>query len=269
MRFSRATNKWRNARPDAGGNPLCTGYHSSRSSGFTLMEILLAMVIFGMIVSAIFASWTAISRGSKAGIQAAAEVQRSRIALRTIEEALGATRSFAADMDFYVFEGQSGDSSYMSFVSRLSPSFPRGGRFGDFDVRRITFSIESGSDSTRELVMRQTPVLMEMDEDEKNHPIVLAKDVKKFDLEFYDKQQKEWVDEWAQTNQIPQMVKVTLQLGGGSYDSPAQQEITRIVALPSITVQPGWQAPGAQGSRTSTRNSGISHGANGTINLQP
>lgn len=221
------------------------------------MEIMLAMIIFGMIVSAIFACWQAIARGSKVAIQAAAEVQRSRVALRTMQEALGATRSFAADMDYYVFEGQSGDSGYMSFVSRLSPSFPRSGRFGDFDVRRVTFAVESGAEGGRDLVMRQTPVLMQMDEDEKNHPIVLAKDVKKFDLEFYDKQQKEWVEEWEQTNQIPQMVKITLQLGGGSYDAAPQQEITRIVALPSITVQPGWQSPGVQGNRTRGPNNPI------------
>lgn len=238
---------------------------SRGTRAFTLMEIMLAMIIFGMLVGAMFACWSAISRGSKAGIQAAAEVQRSRTALRTIEEALGATRSFAADMDYYIFEGQSGDSSYMSFVARLSPSFPRSGRFGDFDVRRVTFSIESGPDSSRELVMRQTPVLMDMVQDEKEHPIVLARDVKKFELEFYDKRQGEWVDEWAQTNQIPQMVKVTLQLGGDTFDMQPKRELTRLVALPSITVQPGWQAPGAQvgsGNRGGIGGSGINFNLN-------
>ena len=53
--------------------------------GFTIIEIMTAMVIFGMIVAAIFATWSAVAHGSMAGNRAAATAQRSRIALRTIE----------------------------------------------------------------------------------------------------------------------------------------------------------------------------------------
>jgi len=58
-------------------------------------------------------------------------------------------------------------------------------------------------------------------------------------MEFWDKQKGDWLDEWTQTNQIPQMVKFTMQLGGD------QNEVTRIVALPSVAVQAGWQMPGS------------------------
>jgi uncharacterized membrane protein YgcG len=63
--------------------------------------------------------------------------------------------------------------------------------------------------------------------------------VKKFEMEFWDKQKGDWLDEWTQTNQLPQMVKFTLQLS----DEP--NEITRIVALPSVAVQSMWQIPGS------------------------
>ena len=103
------------------------------------------------------------------------------------------------------------------------------------------------------MVLRQHPVLMDMDEDEQNYPVVLAKDVRKFEMEFWDKRQTEWLDEWTQTNQLPQMVRFTLQLGNGDPQSRAQEEITRIVALPSVAVQPSWQSPGAvSGVRTPT-----------------
>jgi hypothetical protein len=78
-----------------------------------------------------------------------------------------------------------------------------------------------------------------MDEDEQNYPVVLANGVKKFEMEFWDKQKGDWLDEWTQTNQLPQMVKFTLQLS----DEP--NEITRIVALPSVAVQSMWQIPGS------------------------
>jgi type II secretion system protein J len=229
--------------------------------GFTIIEIMTAMMIFGMIVAAIFATWSAVAHGAQSGNRAAATAQRSRVALRTMEDALGATRSFVADVQYYTFDAENGSEPYLSFVSLLSPSFPRSGRFGEFNVRRVTFSVESGENFQKRLVMRQTPVLMDMDEDEQNYPVVLANDVKKFDLEFWDKQKGDWLDEWTQTNQIPQMVKFTLQLGGD------QNEVTRIVALPSIAVQSNWQIPGSTLGGNGFRSGGNNLG--GGIRLPP
>jgi prepilin-type N-terminal cleavage/methylation domain-containing protein len=210
-----------------------------RCAAFTIIEIMTAMVIFGVILAAIFATYTAVIRGASSGNRAAANVQRSRVALRTIEQALGSTRSFVADVQYYTFEADNGSEPYLSFAARLPPSFLRSGRFGYFEVRRITFSVEQGPDSRKQLVMRQNPLLTELDADEQDHPLVLANDVKKFEMEFWDKKESDWTDEWTQTNQLPQMVKFTLQLSGN------EEEITRIVALPSVAVQPSWQAPGA------------------------
>jgi len=224
--------------------------------GFTIVEIMTAMVIFGMVVVAIFASWSAIAHGSVSAQHAVANAQRSRVALRTIEDALGSTRSFVADVQYYSFDADNGSEPYLSFVSKLSPSFPRSGRFGEFDVRRVTFSVEQGQNSQKRLVLRQTPVLMDMDEDEQNYPVVLANDVKKFEMQFWDKQKGDWLDEWDQTNQIPQMVKFSLQL------SPEQEEVTRIVALPAIAVQSGWQIPGSTLGGPGFRSGGPVNGGN-------
>jgi prepilin-type N-terminal cleavage/methylation domain-containing protein len=229
----------------------------ARAHGFTIIEIMTAMMIFGMIVAAIFSTWSALAHGSIAGNRAAATAQRSRIALRTIEDALGSARSYVADVQYYTFDAENGSEPYLSFVTKLSPSFPRSGRFGEFEVRRVTFSLENASDYSKRLVLRQTPVLMDMDEDEQNYPVVLANNVKKFEMEFWDKQKGDWLDEWTQTNQIPQMVKFSLLL----RDEPNQ--VTRIVALPAVAVQSMWQIPGStlggNGFRSggSTLNNGI------------
>ena len=62
------------------------------SFGFTLNEIMVALFLLGMVVAAVYSSWIAIIRGAKIGLNAAAEVQRSRIAVRTLEDALTSTR---------------------------------------------------------------------------------------------------------------------------------------------------------------------------------
>ena len=179
-----------------------------------------------------------------------------------MEEALGATRSFVADIQYYTFDAENGSEPYLSFVSVLPESFPRNGRFGEFNVRRVTFSVEQGQNSQKRLVLRQTPLLTDMDEDEQSSPVVLAPDVKKFEMAFWDKQKGDWLDEWTQTNQLPQMVKFTLQLSG------EQGEMTRIVALPSVAVQSGWQIPGSTlGPRTGAGGFG-GGGFNGGFNGQ-
>jgi type II secretory pathway component PulJ len=213
-------------------------------SAFTLVEILIAIGILSLVIAAIFSSWTAILRGSKVGLESAATVQRSRIVIRTLEDSLASVQCFTANAQYYSFVAENGQEASLSFVARLAKSFPRGGRFGDFDVRRLTFSVEAGPENDRELVLRQNSVFTGMDVDEKEHPLVLAKNVKEFQLQFWDAKLNDWTDEWLQTNQIPKLVMVSLKLANNAQSTAAQEEITRIISLPSIAVASSWQAPG-------------------------
>ena len=234
-----------NARSHKGASASRIGFPSH--GGFTLVEILVALGIFSLVLAAIYSSWTAILRASKVGTEAAAAVQRARMAGRTIEESLSSVQSYAQNMKLYAFVADNSSDSTLSFVSRLSPSFPRSGKFGDFSVRRVTFSVEQGRDGSRDLVLRQNPVLMDLDKEEKEVPLILAKNVKEFKTEFWDLRLQDWVDEWKQTNQIPVLVKVSLKLADNHFSHQVREQITRIVSLPSVTVPAGYQVPRLQG----------------------
>jgi hypothetical protein len=209
---------------------------------------MVAIGIFSMVLAAIYSTWTAILRAAKTGQEVAASVQRMRIAIRMLEDSLGSAQSFAANLPYYYFMAENGNQGALSFVARLSSSFPRGGRFGDLAVRRVTFSVEAGPEGSRQLVLRQMPLVMEEpDPEEKENPIVLVKNVKSFEMQFLDsnKNPPEWVDEWteAKTNQLPKMVMITLKVGAGPRNPQAVEEITRFISLPSVTVQRIWQTP--------------------------
>jgi type II secretion system protein J len=240
-------------------------------SAFTLVEILVAMAIFSLVLVAIYSTWMAIMRASKSGLEAAAAVQRERIAMRALEESLMSARMFVANSRHYSFVADTQEEfAALSFVARLPDSFPRSGRFGGLVMRRVTFSVEAGTDSQNQLVLRQEPLLMEPDMDEEEHPLVLARNVSLFKLEFFDATPRinDWVEDWKQTNQLPKLVRISLGLGqAGRYSSKPQDEITRIVALPAVAVQPAWQmaGPGAAGGQ----NPAMNQAPGGQGNLPP
>jgi len=214
---------------------------------------MIAIGIFALVLAAIYSSWTAILRASKTGLAVAASAQRARITIRVLEDSLGSAQSFAANLPLYYFDAKNGPDASLSFVARLSKSFPRSGKFGDLDVRRVTFSVEASPDGGNQLVLRQNPLVMDLDRDEKEYPLVLAKNVKGFEMQFWatDKNPPDWVDEWEEqkTNQLPALVMLTLRLADNPHSSRVTEEITRIISLPSVTVQPNWQVssspPGA------------------------
>ena len=230
-------------KSDEGGSRIT--HHASHA--FTLVEILVAIGILALALVAIFSSWTAILRASKVGLDAAAAVQRARIVMRTLEDSLLCAQSFDLNQAYYGFLAENGSEASLSFVARLPDSFPRNRKFGDLHVRRVTFSVESGNESTHQLVLRQSPLIMELDKDEQEHPLVLAKYITEFKMEFWDTRANDWVDEWRQTNQLPKLVKFYLKLADSAQTlHRPQQEITRIVNLPATMVRREWQIPGLQ-----------------------
>jgi hypothetical protein len=71
------------------------------------------------------------------------------------------------------------------------------------------------------------------------HPIVLAKEVSVFQLEFWDPRKGEYAPEWLVTNQLPLVVRVTLGFGStGRFAKQPAQLVTRVVRIPSSTVSP-------------------------------
>ncbi len=219
---------------------------------FTLLEIMLAIAIFSLVMVAIYSSWTLILRATKVGREAAAQVQRRRVAVQTIENALMCVQSFQASLPYYTFVVQNGDEPLLSFTARLPDDFPRNGRFGGFNLRRVTFSVEAGPNSEKDLVLRQNPILMDMDQNEQEHPLVLARDVRTFATECWDPTEKDWSNKWDNTNQIPTLVRFILVLGGNKQndafgDTAPELSITRVVALPSVMVPTVVQSQSAGG----------------------
>jgi prepilin-type N-terminal cleavage/methylation domain-containing protein len=217
----------------------------NHSWAFTLLEIMVALALLAVIVTAIYSSWNAILRGSKVALDVAAASQRARITMSTLHDSLLNACLFNENARYYAFVADAdGDFSSLSFVARLPKTFPRSGKFGDLDLRRVSFTIEEGPLSKKQLVLRQNPILMEPDRDEVETPLVLARDVSKFVVEFLDAQKGEYVTAWTLTNQLPKMVKISLELGKlDQFSSQPQEAMFSTVVLPAQGVRREWQLP--------------------------
>jgi len=236
LHASRFTHASRRSQTKAG--------HASRSRAFTLLEVMIAIMIFAMVLTAIYATWMGILRGTKAGVAAAAEVQRSRIAIRALEDAFLSAVMFTENSKHYYFVAESsGDMAGISMVSRLPASFPGVGPYGDQIVRRVTFSTRPGKDGGQELWMSQFPMLLNTNGTTTPYSLPLARDVSLFNLDFWDMRKSEWLSEWINTNQLPRLVRITL--GLGKVHGKPQDVVTRVVALPSFSVSGVQGGPGA------------------------
>jgi len=223
---------------------------------------MVAIAIFSMVIAAIYSTWAAIMRSTQVAQDVAAQAQRQRITLRTIEDSLMAVQSFQASPQYYSFV-VAGDeaAAELSFTARVPEIFPRNGKFvnpntgRDFNLRRLTYALEAGDAGQKNLTLRQNPVLMDLDQDEQQFPLVLARNVRKFSVECWDTNKLEWATEWLDTNAIPTLLRVKLVLGGntGGGASAPDFSVARVFSLPSQTLPAAVQNGTVGGGGNQTR----------------
>jgi prepilin-type N-terminal cleavage/methylation domain-containing protein len=229
----------------------------NRRFAFTLVEILLALGIFAILIAALYSTWLLVVRATIVGKKAAAQLQRERIAMRTIEDSLTCIQSHQASINYYLFNIQNGDQPLLSFTALVPDTFPRSGEFKeptpdgvpmDYSLRRLTFSLQQdpNQNDQKDLVLRQNPVLMDLSPAEMNMPLVLAKNVSDFLVECWNTNTAEWDTEWDATNMLPPLVRVTVAFG--DKNSGGGQVLTRMISFPASTMPTAVQTPNNNGS---------------------
>jgi prepilin-type N-terminal cleavage/methylation domain-containing protein len=227
-------------------------FRSQIKRAFTLLEVMVAISLLAIVVVAIYSSWTAILKGSKVALTAAAEAQRSRMTMWSVHNAMMSACMFNENARYYSFVAEKdGDFSTLSFVANLPKSFPRSGKFGNASIRRVSFSVEAGPDRQNQLVLRQSTPLTEPDQDEQEHPLVLAKNVTKFLVSFAPPPSNptgDWSTDWPTTNQLPSMAVIEMALGKvDQFSTRPEEEIVDAISLPAQPVRVEWQMPIVQG----------------------
>src|SRR4051812_692575 len=145
---------------------------------------MIALFIFALVLTAIYSIWHGIVKGTASGLRAAAEVQRSRVAMRTIEQAMLSARVFTENIKWYYFiSDSSGDKSAISMTCRLPVDFLGMGFIDpNLRMRRVDIFTRPSPGGGDELVLSHVPLLLETNSmgggnGAEPYSIVLARDV--------------------------------------------------------------------------------------------
>ncbi len=196
-----------------------------RQLGVTIVEVLVALAILAMMVVAVYSSFN----GTITGMERAEHMQERymmvRNALNTMSNDLSmAYLSFNRPQDetrhFTLFEGRNNfdaDSVTFSTFSHLRIRKD----VNESDQALVQYLIEDDpDDSSRKHLYRRESRRLTGDLPEKLGDYfpayVLCEDVASLELEYWDVQKEEWIEEWqtmvndAQPDRLPQRVKIKL-----------------------------------------------------------
>jgi type II secretory pathway pseudopilin PulG len=210
-------------------------FSSRRSeSAFTLIEVMVSIAIFMLVMGSVIACWRCVINGKIIAENSAAAAQRARVGIQAVEDALTCSEISLNSIQFYAFlTDTSSKFASLSVAAHPPQDFPGSGLFGDNVIRRITFDVEN-VDGTNNLVMNQSPLLEALNDQNTPYPIVLARDVSIFMLEFWSVDNGEWETSFDPTNQFPAMVRITLGVGHPANNADIPYDvIVRTVKMPA------------------------------------
>jgi type II secretory pathway pseudopilin PulG len=219
-----------------------------KSAAFTLIETMMAVLILSMAIAAMHSTWMAILGATKSGARAAAQIQRERVALGTMELALNCsviyfneTRQNQGLTNFYSFVVDDFDNyKTLSFVARLPEDFLGSSHFPHQPIRRVTLQVEPTRSGRNDLVMRQwqmTKTERAMEDGDDGLAITLARDVDLFKVKFWSSIVEDYVEYWDEPEVLPKRIRIYLALRDEeSEDAVAEALSMREFALVSDVI---------------------------------
>jgi len=216
---------------------------TNQPAGFTLLEVLVAVAIMGMVMVLVTGSSRQML-GAKDRVEKRDELfQAGRVALRKISSDLSVAFLTKANSA----EGSSSDNQWKIFFIAQDKGDQDGVRFTSLnhlrlregakesDETRIAYEVGVSLDETRQLsvIRREDPWLDTKTELEgKGYPLI--ENIKTFELEYYDDRKDEWTKDWN-TEQIdwkeklPYAVRITISLA-----DPDSEDDDDVIVLSTI-----------------------------------
>ena len=211
------------------------------NAGFTLPEVLTAVVIVGLVLVTLYSCWAAVLGATQSSTIAVQDAQRERMAIRAISDALAGVSWYENRKEGPLRLDDSLGFSHLKLISRVPPGFWGERELANYPLRRIEFLTEDkpGAEGMkpakkgRQLVMIQQALLAPTNS-MKVHRTVLLPHVETFAVEVHSGGiSNTWEAFWPtlfETNGLPWQAKVSL---GAVKEFPRQSTLPIFASLAS------------------------------------
>ena len=194
-------------------SPVGRGVQSAR--GFTLIEILLALVLLALLMTAAYSGFSASNRAVRRGEESIDATNKVRVTQQLLRRQIGQALTLAFDQD----TGTSapvlieGGRDELTYVSALPGYLGQGGAY----VQRIEL-VPGERGGGKQLVFRHA-LLNGFDPADAERwvkqPVVLLEDIEDFTIDYrgLDAEGKlgEWDAEWEHRDRLPVLVRVAIE----------------------------------------------------------
>ncbi len=191
----------------------------SRQRGFSLIEILLALVLLALLMGTAYAGFRASNRAVVRGEASIDATNKIRVTQQLLRRQIGQALTLGFDQDSgtgqpVVIEGRSDEITY---VSALPGYLGQGGAY----VQQL--ALDSGNGRGRQLVFRHALLNGFDPKDSKpwdGKPVVLLEDVGDVEIEYrgLDDQGEpdDWTDRWDKAHELPILVRISVEFSRDS-----------------------------------------------------
>jgi prepilin-type N-terminal cleavage/methylation domain-containing protein len=203
-------------------------------AGFTLLEVLLAVAILGIVITAVYSTWSAALNGWRRGSDVSEVFQRQRIVMDALKELTQSAVFFSASPELYTILGTKnpGLGASVTFVT-ASEAFLPPSEAMDAGMRRVTISLEQDQYRRTYLAIVNQPALSPEDQSSEPPPQahVISMDVSGFYIRYRDPRSGDWDETWEETAVPPSAIEFTV-VFGQQGDRLPPVVVTRAVGIP-------------------------------------
>lgn len=193
-----------------------------RQGGFTIVEILIALAIGAIVLSALYWAYTAVV-GTMGNCRQVSDLyQTARVVLSNLRrEISGAYQPLFAE-DELLFEGRDGWSRGLEndSLNLISATCLKGAEEEvGYDSFELGYYLGEGSDSGY-LKTRRLPFYNLEEPFTEGEELILAEDIRSLDFKYFDGE--EWKEEWNPDGEdyLPLAIRITIGLGEEDDESP-------------------------------------------------
>jgi len=227
--------------------------HRRRVAGFTLVEMLVAVLIMAGLLGTTLSIWHVSLSALKRSREATENLQRQRALVEVLTQTFNTALFSQENAYWYAWETEdNGEEDSVSFVSAHVPVVG-GPAQSDAVPQRITLSLESDENGNR-LLLARVKNFLAYDIEDAEKTLQLADWVNTFNLRYYDPEADDWFDTWDYEDRMPAGVEITFSMASSK---PGQDDvvISKRLLLPATAQQ---QQLGTLPQATSSGGSGTS-----------